>query len=121
MRAGTRSARVQRAICFDPPQLLRQRVHVNNAEARSVLAAHLAALKARTYSELAQLVDEGPTAFEVDGPSGATYQIEIVAVWDAGEAGDVHVIGSIDDGGLRAFVPLTDDFIMSPAGTFLGE
>jgi hypothetical protein len=33
----------------------------------------------------------------------------------------VHVLGAIDDGGLRAFVPLCDDFIMAPDGSFVGE
>jgi hypothetical protein len=28
---------------------------------------------------------------------------------------------SIDDGGLRAFYPITEDFIMSPSGAFVGE
>ena len=27
----------------------------------------------------------------------------------------------VDDGGLRAFVPLTEDFIMAPDGSFIGE
>ena len=28
---------------------------------------------------------------------------------------------AIDDGGLRAFAPLSDDFIMAPDGSFVGE
>jgi hypothetical protein len=31
------------------------------------------------------------------------------------------VLGSIDDGGWRAFAPLTRSFIKSPDGTFVGE
>jgi hypothetical protein len=30
-------------------------------------------------------------------------------------------MGSIDDGGLSAFSPLTDDFIITPDGGFIGE
>lgn len=35
--------------------------------------------------------------------------------------GAIRVIGSIDDGGWRAFRPLSDDFIRAPDGTFVGE
>jgi len=31
------------------------------------------------------------------------------------------MMGGIDDGGLRAFMPLCDDFIIAPNGRFVGE
>jgi hypothetical protein len=31
------------------------------------------------------------------------------------------VLASIDDGGWSAFIPLTDDFIIAPDGSFVGE
>src|SRR5205807_9836250 len=34
---------------------------------------------------------------------------------------NLRVIVSVDDGGLRAFVPLTDSFIVSPEGLFVGR
>jgi hypothetical protein len=30
-------------------------------------------------------------------------------------------MGAIDDGGWRAFIPLSADFIMAPEGRFVGE
>jgi hypothetical protein len=42
-------------------------------------------------------------------------------VWDDRTGGDLRVIGSIDDGGWRAFRPLSSDFIVRPDGTFVGE
>jgi hypothetical protein len=33
----------------------------------------------------------------------------------------ILVVGSIDDGGLRAFFPLSSSFIMARDGTFVGE
>jgi hypothetical protein len=60
-------------------------------------------------------------AFELRGPSGAEYQVEIEAVWDSRQKGHVRVIASIDDGGWRAFVPLCDSFIKAPDGSFVGE
>jgi hypothetical protein len=57
----------------------------------------------------------------VVGGSGAEYQLEVQVFWDQKTGGNVRVIGSIDDGGLRAFFPLTNSFITAPDGTFVGE
>ena len=89
-------------------------------EALEVLRRHLALYRQRTYSDLVGLIGK-PSVAEVTGPSGARYQIEVEAYWDSKRNGDLRVMGSVDDGGLRAFMPLTDDFILSPEGRFLGE
>jgi hypothetical protein len=54
---------------------------------------------------------------EVVGKDGKNYQLEIQAFWDSNGDGDVLVIVAADDGGWRAFKPLTDDFIMRPDGS----
>ena len=54
-------------------------------------------------------------------PDGMIYQIEVPILWDGKSDADIRVIGVIDDGGWTAFSPLSDDFIMAPAGKFLGE
>jgi hypothetical protein len=41
--------------------------------------------------------------------------------WDGERGGNVRVISTIDDGGLRAFVPLSDSFIKAADGSFVGE
>jgi hypothetical protein len=58
---------------------------------------------------------------EVVGPDGKTYQIDVQFFWDDKPLGSVRVMASIDDGGWRAFLPLTDSFILTPSGEFLGE
>jgi hypothetical protein len=58
---------------------------------------------------------------EVRGESGVTYQTEIQGVWDDGKPGNLRILGSVDDGGWRAFSPLGDDFIIAPDGSFVGE
>jgi hypothetical protein len=73
-----------------------------------------------SYRELAALVGE-TSPFEARGPSGIWYQGSIDVFWDGEPHGDVLVIGSIDDGGWRAFVPLTESFIMASDGSFVGE
>lgn len=51
---------------------------------------------------------------EVIGDSGVVYQLDVQAFWDSGKPGDLRVMASIDDRGLRAFSPFSCDFIMAP-------
>jgi hypothetical protein len=95
---------------------------MNNAEARSVLKTELAKYRAKPYRELVTLIGNTQT-LEVLASSGATYQIEVEAMWDDPmRPNDVlRVLGSVDDGGIRAFVPLIDSFLVTPTGEFVGE
>lgn len=76
--------------------------------------------RARSYEELKGLLGN-PVTLAEPGPSGAEYQIEIEAVWDDAPDHNLRVLFSIDDGGLRAFAPVMDDFIIGPDGQFVGE
>jgi len=58
---------------------------------------------------------------EVTGTSGTHYQIEVEIFWDNKPNGNARVLGLIDDGGIRAFLPLSEDFIMTPDGSFVDE
>ncbi len=51
---------------------------------------------------------------EATGSSGTAYQIEIQVIWDGKPHGDVRVRGAIDDGGWRAFLPLSSDLVIAP-------
>ncbi|HEY7713523.1 MAG TPA: hypothetical protein VIE90_03410 [Candidatus Binatia bacterium] len=93
---------------------------MDKAEASRILAEELARYRRESYASLQRLLKE-VDAYEITGPSGTNYQIEIQAVWDDQTSGNLRVIGGIDDGGLRAYLPLTDDFILSPAGELIGE
>jgi hypothetical protein len=93
---------------------------MDNAEAMSVLAREMARYRATAYAELVRLLGE-TTHIDTDGPSGTTYQVEVEIMWDGPSNGDLLVMGAIDDGGWRAFLPLTDSFILRPDGTFVGE
>ena len=96
------------------------RVMMNNEEAISVLDREMERYRAKAYAELIQLLDE-TKYIDTTGPSGTPYQVELSFVWDDKSKGDLRVIGAVDDGGLRAFAPLNDSFIMRPDGTFVGE
>jgi hypothetical protein len=93
---------------------------MNKPEASALLRERLAAYRALSYTALAERVgtEEHMTAV---GPSGVEYQVEVQVFWDGKPDADVRVMGSIDDGGLRAFVPLCESFIMGRDGQVVGE
>jgi hypothetical protein len=94
---------------------------MDESEARDILSERLGDYRRRSYEELSAQIGE-PELIEIVGPSGARYQLEIESLWDDKRGGAVRVMGSIDDGSFRrAFMPFTDDFIIAPDGSFVGE
>ena len=93
---------------------------MDNAEARGLLEQHLQSWRNRSYAELLSLRDATQTT-ELLGASGTKYQAEVQVFWDGRPGGALRVLASIDDGGLRAFSPLSADFIKSQDGSFVGE
>ena len=93
---------------------------MDDEDARRILLQELAHFRGEPYGELAMRIGQIQTK-EIDAPSGVTYQIEIQIIWDDKTTGDARVMGCIDDGGLRAFFPLTDSFIMNAQGGFVDE
>jgi hypothetical protein len=49
------------------------------------------------------------------------YQVEIQFVWDDRAGGNVRVLGSIDDGGWHAWVPVSRSFLKSSDESFVDE
>jgi hypothetical protein len=107
---------------------------MDKAEARRVLGDEVRRLRALSYGELSARIASRPRPHgvrfadapevetrEVAAESGTTYQLENQVVWDDQAGGDVRVLVAVDDGGLSAFKPLTDDFILAPDGSFVGE
>ncbi len=94
---------------------------MNNEEAMRVLDRELAVLREESYAALVDRIRAGPVVYERPGTGGTRYQLEIQVLWDDRTGGNVRVIGSIDDGGWRAFVPLTRSFIKAADGSFVGE
>jgi hypothetical protein len=93
---------------------------MNKAEARSILQKELRKYRAKSYSDLLCLVEK-QDCYEVKGASDVIYQLEIQAFWDANPNDVLRVSGAIDDGGLRAFCPIVEDFLITPAGQFISE
>jgi hypothetical protein len=91
---------------------------MNKAEARSILSRELKAFASRSYNQLAALIGN-PGVKNFVSESGVNYQIEFSVFWDAKPDENLRIIGSIDDGGWRAFLPLTESLIMRPDGTLI--
>lgn len=88
---------------------------MDKREAQELLTARLAEYRRLPYAALAVRIGTDDHQ-EIEGPSGVQYQVEVQFAWDHDPGGPIRVIGSIDDGGLRAFAPLCDDFIVTPDG-----
>jgi hypothetical protein len=93
---------------------------MNNAVARGVINQELDKLRRLPYKELLGFRDRSVSSW-LTGEDGKQYQMEVQAHWDRKKDGDLRVMVSIDDGGLRAFFPVSGDFIVSPDGSFVGE
>lgn len=94
---------------------------MNDSEAIQMLEEEMAPFRAETYAELVRRISSGVFTTERSASSGGKYQIEIEFFWDGNPGGDVRVMGSVDDGGWRAFLPLNRSFIRSSDDSFVGE
>jgi hypothetical protein len=90
---------------------------MSDEEAKGVLRAEFLKLRAAGYDKLAERLAGKQERLEVVGLSGATYRVELEGFWDDKERRDLRVVASIDDGGLRAFLPFTDAFTITPSGS----
>ena len=81
--------------------------------ARSILATAMQEYRGRSYEALAASVGHIDVR-EVRTSDGTCYQLELQVFWEDKAGGALRVVGGIDDGGLRAFFPLTLDFLRKP-------
>lgn len=86
---------------------------MNNEEALSLLKNFHDQLEVTGFDALSKRAGESD-ALEVAGASGKAYQIEYDILWDHKPNGAIRIIGSVDDGGLRAFAPLTESRLVTP-------
>jgi len=52
-------------------------------------------------------------SYEVRGASGTTYKVEIEFFWEDEPGDTIRLAGSVDDGGIRAFIPITDSVLVA--------
>ena len=83
---------------------------MDKVEAARILFEVLAVYQAKSCQELVELIDV-TLHFEKVGMDGRQYQVEVSVFWDDRDRTTLRVIGAIDDGGWRAFFPLSRDFL----------
>jgi hypothetical protein len=91
---------------------------MNEQIAYALIDAELRRLQERSYSNLSALIGKVDTK-ECVGEDGKMYYLEIQAFWDSKKGADVRLIVAADDGGWRAYKPLTGTFIMRPDGSLV--
>lgn len=89
---------------------------MDKENAKRLLAEVLAKYRLQSYGSLVEKIGT-VELLELDG----SYQVEIEFHWDDKPDGNIRAVASIDDGGWRALVPLTDSFIMNQQGGFVDE
>ncbi|MEX2286123.1 MAG: hypothetical protein WD648_03475 [Planctomycetaceae bacterium] len=96
-------------------------------EKRSILSKHLSKFRAWSYDQLVERIDrdrrEHDCLESVEGVAsdGTEYQMEFNVFWDDKRGGDVRVLGDLTAEPQTYTSDVTDDFIMSPDGRFVGE
>jgi len=92
-------------------------------EAREILRDVIKDIKKETYDEIKKYFgSKGVCTRVIEGHSGKKYNVEIQAFWDHKPGMNIRVFISIDDGGWQRIIcPITDDFIIAPDGSFIGE
>jgi len=94
---------------------------MNKQEARRIAENKLLTYKNVPYPELRALAEKGfSEIIEKIGKSGRRYQLEVEVQFVDKENGDLKVSVNVDDGGLRAFVPVCQDLVIHSDGTLSG-
>jgi hypothetical protein len=80
---------------------------MDRTEATTILRQHLDRIEALGYEALCARIGD-VKVLATQGKTGVEYQLEFNILLDHRTNGVIRILGSINDGGLRAFVPLTD-------------
>jgi len=88
-------------------------MEMDRVEATAILRQHLDRLEALGYEELCARIGD-LEVLAAQGKIGVEYQLELTVLWDQKPNAVIRILGSIDDGGLRAFFPLSDSRLVMP-------
>jgi len=76
-------------------------------------------LRTQPYADLVSRIGK-PEHKEFVAHDGNRYQLETEVFWDSKTGGDIRVMVCADGGGVSAFLPVSDSFIMAPDGSLVG-
>ena len=95
---------------------------MDKSDAKEELKRIMQEYRPNDYSYWKSLMDRKRViAFDFTNKKGNWYQVEIDAFYDSKQDRTIRVSFSIDDGGWRAFIPLSYAFIINPQNEFIGE
>jgi hypothetical protein len=94
---------------------------MNREIALDIANRALQQLRKLSYQDCLALMKQRSQTTVAIGSDGKQYQVETQTFWDSKKSANIRVMVSVDDGGLRAFRPLTRAFIIAPDGSFVGE
>ena len=87
-----------------------------------LLGDYLAEIKSLPISEVkTRLADPRQHCISLRGESGSEYQIEIEPLQVSNDGQELELLGSIDDGRLRAFAPLSQTIAIRWDGTAIRD
>lgn len=87
---------------------------MDSTEAKTVLARELDAYRHKSTEELTELVaSRTPIEYDLVGPEGTRYHIDITVRWNDRQHGDIRITGTIECGGEDTQFGIPDTFIES--------
>jgi hypothetical protein len=94
---------------------------ISREVARGIIEERLNHLRQVPYAELVKR--RGETHFEsIAGARGREYRVETSVIWDRPKKKDnLRVLVSVAGGGVSAWRPMLEDFILAPDGSFVGK
>jgi hypothetical protein len=87
---------------------------MNREIAESILTQELGSTKKIGYLKLTERIGGQPIIRDVVASDGKRYQLEINIFWDGKKNGPIRLMGCVDDGGWRSFIPLTLSDLVYP-------
>ncbi len=96
---------------------------MNIEEAEGVLGVELERLMKESYDNLKKVMGGASRVqtFDIEGPSGVEYDVEVEAVWVDKEDGDILVNVAVFDKGWTSMVPVGGSFIITTEDEVLGK
>lgn len=88
---------------------------MDSEAAKEILESVALELLARHRDELLKLA-AFPETRHVKNAAGQEFNVEATALWDDIEGQTLRVMISVDDGGIRAFLPMSKSFLVTPSG-----
>jgi len=89
-------------------------------EAKAIAESELESYRAMPYEQIAAKIGY-PESFERPGSDGESYRVEFDCFYDDSYDRNIRVSCNVSYSGWTDFFPVSNDFIIAPDGSFVGE